>query len=72
MLAHLPELVPSVAAVMKDDMPRMWREIFPKILAQFEGAGVLTITVTDTEITVMPRIGGAEPDAALGLNPGAA
>ena len=33
-------------------MPRMWREIFPKILAQLEGTGALTITVTDTEIVV--------------------
>ena len=37
---------------MKDDLPRMWREIFPKILAQLEGTGILTITVTDTEVVV--------------------
>ena len=42
----------ALFAVMKDDMPRMWREIFPKILAQLEGAGALTITVTDTEVVV--------------------
>ena len=33
-------------------MPRMWRDIFPKILAQLEGAGALTITVTDAEVVV--------------------
>ncbi len=42
----------ALFAAMKDDMPQMWREIFPKILAQLEGAGVLTITVTDTEVVV--------------------
>ena len=38
--------------VMQADLPRMWREIFPMILAQLEGTGVLTITLTDTEIVV--------------------
>ena len=42
----------ALFAVMQADMPRMWREIFPKILAQLEGTGVLTITVTDTEVVV--------------------
>ena len=42
----------ALFAVMQADMPRMWRDIFPKILAQLEGAGVLTITVTDTEVVV--------------------
>ena len=27
----------ALFAVMKADMPQMWREIFPKILAQLEG-----------------------------------
>ena len=42
----------ALYAAMKDDLPRMWRDIFPKILAQLEATGVLTISVTDTEITV--------------------
>ena len=42
----------ALFAIMQADMPRMWREIFPKILAHLEGAGVLTITVTDTEVVV--------------------
>jgi hypothetical protein len=42
----------ALFAVMQADMPRMWREIFPKILAQLEGTGTLTITVTDTEVVV--------------------
>jgi hypothetical protein len=39
-------------AVMQADMPRIWREIFPHALAQLEGTGALTITVTETEIVV--------------------
>ena len=62
----------ALFAVMQDDMPRMWREIFPTMLAPFEHTGAFTITVTDTAITVMPSIGGAKPVAALGLDPGAA
>jgi hypothetical protein len=42
----------ALFTAMKDDMPRLWRGIFPKILAQLEGAGALTITVTDTEVVV--------------------
>jgi hypothetical protein len=42
----------ALFAAMKDDMPRMWRELFPKILAQLEGTGVLSITVTETEVVV--------------------
>ena len=42
----------ALFAAMKDDLPRMWRDIFPKILAQLEANGVLTISVTDTEINV--------------------
>ena len=42
----------ALFAVMQADMPRIWREIFPKILAQLEATGVLTITVTDTEVVV--------------------
>lgn len=34
---------------MRGDLPRMWREIFPAMLAHFEHTGALTITVTDTE-----------------------
>ena len=49
----------TLYAAMKSDMPQMWREIFPAILAQLEGTGVLTIMVTDTEITVS----GAKPPA---------
>ena len=33
-------------------MPRMWRDIFPQILEQLERTGVLTVTVTETEIVV--------------------
>ena len=32
----------ALFAVMKDDSQRMWREIFPAMLAQLEGTGVLT------------------------------
>lgn len=39
---------------MKDDMPRMWRDIFPKILAQLERADVLTITVTEVVVSAKP------------------
>ena len=42
----------ALFAAMEADMPQMWREIFPQILAQLEGTGVLTITVTDDDITV--------------------
>ena len=42
----------ALFAAMKDDLPRMWREIFPKILAQLEGTGVLTISATAMEVTV--------------------
>jgi hypothetical protein len=42
----------TLFAVMKADMPRIWGDMFPKILAQLEGTGVLTITVTDTEVIV--------------------
>ena len=42
----------ALFAMMQADMPRMWREIFPKILAQLEGTGALTITVTETEVVV--------------------
>jgi hypothetical protein len=38
----------ALFAVIQADMPRIWREI----LAQREGTGVLTLKVTDTEITV--------------------
>jgi hypothetical protein len=40
----------ALFAVMQADMPRIWRDIFPKILAQLEGVGALTVTVTDTEV----------------------
>ena len=42
----------ALFAVMQPDLPRMWREIFPHALAQLEGTGVLTITVSDPEIAV--------------------
>ena len=42
----------ALFAVMQADMSRMWREIFPKMLAQFEGTGALTITVTDAEVVM--------------------
>lgn len=42
----------ALFAAMKDDMPRMWREIFPQMLGQLEGTGVIVLNVTDTEITV--------------------
>ena len=52
----MPELTEpdhdALFAVMQADMPRMWRDIFPKILAQLEATGVLTVRVTDTEIIV--------------------
>ena len=54
----------------------MWREIFPKILAQLEGAGALTITVTDSEVgkqrqaTANRRVPcGAQPGTALTRKP---
>ena len=42
----------ALFAVMQPDLPRMWREIFPEMLAHLEGAGALTITVTETEVVV--------------------
>jgi hypothetical protein len=42
----------ALFAVMQADIPYMWRDIFPKILAQLEGIGALTIAVTDTEVVV--------------------
>ena len=42
----------ALFAVMQADMPRMWREIFPDMLAHFEATGALTVTVTNIEITV--------------------
>ena len=42
----------ALFAAMRDDMPRIWREVFASILAQLEGTGALTVNVTDTEITV--------------------
>ena len=35
----------ALFAVMQPDMPRIWRDVFLKILAQLEGAGVLTVNV---------------------------
>jgi hypothetical protein len=29
----------TLLAVMQADMPKLWREIFPRILAQLEGIG---------------------------------
>ena len=37
---------------MKQDLPRMGRDVFPKILAQLEGTGLVIINLTDTELTV--------------------
>ena len=31
----------ALFAVMKDDMPRIWRNIFPRILARLEATGAL-------------------------------
>jgi len=42
----------ALFAVMQPDLPRMWREIFPEMLAHLEGACALTITVTETEVVV--------------------
>jgi hypothetical protein len=42
----------ALYVVMNEEMPRITRDIFPKILAQLVGTGVLAINVTDTEITV--------------------
>ena len=42
----------ALYAVVQEEMPRITRDIFPKVLAQLVGSGVLTITVTDTEITI--------------------
>ena len=52
MLALTDSDYDALFAAMKDDLPRMWRDIFPKILAQLEGTGALTITMTDTEVLV--------------------
>ena len=42
----------ALYVVVKDQMPRVSREIFPQILAQLEATGVLTVSVTDIEISV--------------------
>jgi hypothetical protein len=39
-------------AAVRERMPRITREIFPKILEQQFARGVLQIAVTDTHITV--------------------
>ena len=52
----------ALFAVMQPDLPRMWREIFPEMLAHLEGAGALTITVTETEVVVSSA---KEPQTAV-------
>ena len=42
----------ALFAAMKDDMPRIWREIFPTMLAHFEHTSALAITMTDAELVV--------------------
>lgn len=42
----------ALYVVVKEEMPRINRDIFPKILAQLVGTGVLEITVTDSKITL--------------------
>lgn len=42
----------ALYAVVREEMSRINRDIFPKILAQFVGTGVLAINITETDITV--------------------
>jgi len=42
----------ALFAAMQADMPRIWRDIFPQILARYERNGVLSIGVTEAAITV--------------------
>jgi hypothetical protein len=42
----------ALFAVMKNDLPRMWREFFPHALAQLDGTGALTITLPASEVVV--------------------
>ncbi len=42
----------ALYVVVKGEMPRITRELFPKILEQQIARGVLEITVIDTEIAV--------------------
>jgi hypothetical protein len=55
-LTGMPDLTDTdydaLFAVMQPDMPRIWREISPHALAQLEGTGALTITVTEAEVVV--------------------
>jgi len=52
----------ALFAVMQPDLPRLWREIFPEMLAHLEGAGALIITVTETEVVVSST---KEPQTAV-------
>ncbi len=52
----------ALFAVMRTDIPKIWRGIFPEILAQLQGTGALTVTVTDTEIIVRS---GKPPNTAV-------
>src|SRR4029453_6663259 len=48
----------ALYVVVKEQMPRITREIFPKILAQQVARGLLEITVSDTERNpAAPRLG---------------
>jgi hypothetical protein len=42
----------ALYVVVKEEMPRISREIFPKILEQLVGTGVIVIIVTDADITL--------------------
>jgi len=46
----------ALYAIVKEEMPRITRELLPEILAQLEDRGVIEITVTELEVLVrMPR-----------------
>jgi len=57
---QMPDLTPAdydaLYVVVKEQMPRVSREIFPKILEQLTDRGVIEITVTDEEVSLrMPQ-----------------
>ena len=46
----------ALYVVVKEQMPRITREMFPHILAQLADRGVVEITITDEEVSLrMPQ-----------------
>jgi len=56
----LPDLTPedydALYALVREEMPRVTRELFPQILAQLEDRAVIEIQVTENEVSMrMPN-----------------